>query len=241
MSLKRRRRNVPPDDGESNPTQILALSLFIMLLAFFIVLNSMSSFDEGKVDPIVASVERAFGTDILQDQLPQPSVTQSEQKDLGEGSTLEKMEALFAGQIPSAEIVVNERRGMMQVRMSRIDFDQAVEDVGAGATDMLFFKQLISLIKNEREGAPYRMDVYYEFSEAPSALYVSSSEVMRDMTREASGAVASLETAGLPPYMQGVGFQKGEEDTVQLMFRPYTPFNPDAGIDPLAPPEGGGG
>ena len=46
-----------PDKGSSQP---LFLSLFLLLLAFFIMLNALSTVEQGRSDRVMESVKRAF-------------------------------------------------------------------------------------------------------------------------------------------------------------------------------------
>lgn len=50
-----------PDKGASQP---LFLSLFLLLLAFFIMLNAMSTVEEGRSDRVLESVKRAFPSSV---------------------------------------------------------------------------------------------------------------------------------------------------------------------------------
>ena len=50
-----------PDKGTSQP---LFLSLFLLLLAFFIMLNAMSTVEEGRSDRVLDSVKRAFPSSV---------------------------------------------------------------------------------------------------------------------------------------------------------------------------------
>lgn len=56
MTFSRSERR-EPDKGSSQP---LFLSLFLLLLAFFIMLNAMSTVEEGRSDRVLESVKRAF-------------------------------------------------------------------------------------------------------------------------------------------------------------------------------------
>jgi hypothetical protein len=51
--MRSRRRKITQDESRSLGSQILGLTMFIMLLAFFIILNSISTFNQEKVMPCV--------------------------------------------------------------------------------------------------------------------------------------------------------------------------------------------
>ena len=72
--------------------QFLGLSLFIMLLSFFIILNAISSFEITKTQPILNSLSMTFASKQTDQQIiPGKVVSQSSQK--MEGSALDKIEA----------------------------------------------------------------------------------------------------------------------------------------------------
>ena len=52
------------NEGGDGPT-LLYLGVFILLLAFFILLNSVSHFHDGKVDAVIRSVDQTFSTQVL--------------------------------------------------------------------------------------------------------------------------------------------------------------------------------
>ena len=58
MALRSRKRNEKSDDGL---VQIMTISLFIILLAFFILLNSIARIDEKKIRRVVTSIVENFG------------------------------------------------------------------------------------------------------------------------------------------------------------------------------------
>ncbi len=63
MNFRRAERR-EPDKGSSQP---LFLSLFLLLLAFFIMLNAMSTVEEGRSTKVLESVKRAFPSALRQD------------------------------------------------------------------------------------------------------------------------------------------------------------------------------
>lgn len=63
MTFSRAERR-DPDKGSSQP---LFLSLFLLLLAFFIMLNAISTVEEGRSDRVMESVKRAFPSAVRSD------------------------------------------------------------------------------------------------------------------------------------------------------------------------------
>ena len=76
--MKHRRRKISGDSGGSSGGQLLAMSLFIMLLAFFIVLNAISNYENSKVKPVLQSIELTFASKITEEGNDKPYVAASE-------------------------------------------------------------------------------------------------------------------------------------------------------------------
>ena len=234
--VKRRRRRIGQTQQTSVSSQLLGLSLFIMLLAFFIVMNAISTFEETKVHPIMASLESVFAAKISQHDNYMPSVAESPEQSLNEGDTLERIKALFNAQIPGAEIVRSQRNGTMYVKMPWAAFKQAVLEVGqdnafekrsAGQPVNDFFKPtLIALVRSDQLGMPYSMDITLNVSKNPSDMQVDEPQKLKQYITEIGQITAMLENDGLPAKLLSAGMQKGEEGTVELFFRIHEPFNP---------------
>lgn len=230
-----RRRRVRSSYQESSSGKLMALSLFIMLLAFFIVLNTLSSYEDAKVTPIFESLEAAFASKITEDNDLRPSVTKDREHSINEGSTLDRIQALFRSRIPSKNIDRSKHKGTMQVVMSLELFEQSVmnlsegrqfgdhDDSGGGA---LFLPSLVALLRSNQLGTPYHMDIALNISGKPAFLQNNEPQKLSLVMKRASTFTNRIEQAGLPPKLMTIGLQEGKEDTVEILFRPYIPFSP---------------
>ena len=124
---KRRRRNETSNSARTG--QLMNLSLFIMLLAFFIVLNALSSYQENRVENVVDSVQHAFAKDVRQEDF-NPSIMPDPANSVNEGDTLERINALFQAQIRSYDKTMSSDRGIMLVKLPFEKFVQSVMAVG---------------------------------------------------------------------------------------------------------------
>lgn len=232
-----RRRRVSTGTEKSMAGQLLGLSLFIMLLAFFIVLNAISTFEENKVKPVMQSLEYTFAAKIRSrnQQTSEPSLRQDETLSTQEGDTLEQLENLFAAQIPNYEAVKNRRLGMMYIQVPYEEFEKAVMAIGAGpaeggdeapSSSRYFLPTLVGLLKSDQAGAAYRMDMILGTGENPSKLASDSPQQMERVMAGMSRIARRIESAGIPPRLLSAGLQKEEKDMVDLVFRPHIPFNP---------------
>lgn len=255
--MKRRRRRIQVESSGNQSEQLLSLSLFIMLLAFFIVLNSISSFEETKVKPIVSSIEQSFAIDETADADQAPSNQESKKASDKEGDTLDKLKALFSSYIPSYDSAANKREGTMYVRLPFADFENAVMAVGgdqaaqakAAAQSKMkgfFLPALLAVMRSDQYGTPYRMDMVMNIGENPAVMQNDEPQQAKRAMRRISRLSDRLERAGMPSKLQSIGLGDGPKDTIDLLFRRHVPYDPTGEEEPGAnnsdansPAEGG--
>lgn len=229
---KRRRRIIGGGTVVTLGSQLLSLSLFIMLLAFFIVLNAISSYEQTKVNPVVESISYAFASRLAAQQGDDhPSTGRSDETSSGEGDVLERMEALFTAEIPGAHTVVSQGRGEMYVRMPFDELEAAVIAAGrsagsSGVKKTPFLPTLVGLMKSDAAGRPYRMDMLLNIDANPAQMQNEKPGELGASLKRISRIAQRLESAGLSPRLISAGVQKGKDGTVELLFRRHIPFNP---------------
>lgn len=237
MHARRKRYNNNEAEQKSLGGQLLALSLFIMLLAFFIVLNSRASFEEMKALPIMQSLSQTFSSKIAEDQQDKPSITRSDQMGADEGDALERLGKLFNAEISTAEVVTNRQRGTMAVRVPRKDFEDAVANIGArratSAFGQSFLPMLASILRSDADH-PYRMDMTFPLPENPARMQNTQPQALAEAVKSASAYAMALERAGLPARLMTVGMRRddgsrGERDMVEIYIRPHIPYDPRGG------------
>lgn len=236
--MRNRRRSGSTGTARSPSGQLLGLSLFIMLLAFFIVLNAISSFEETKVNPIMENLSYTFSSRLLDKNIDHhPSERESEDTSLKEGETVDRLEALFTARIPSHDAVVSHRKGTMYVRVPYEDFKAAVmaagqrnalerQEDGAKFLSGFFLPALVSLMKNDAASIPYRMDIVLNVKTNPAVLANQQPKQLAAMVKDMSAIAGKIESAGLPARLVSTGLQKGKAGIVEILFRPHVPYNP---------------
>ncbi len=228
---QRRRRVIIQDPPKSIGGSLLGLSLFVMLLAFFMILNSMSSFEEQKTADIMRSIDDTFASKITQEGNEKPAITQSAEKNLHEGDTMERIDSLFKSQIPGYKVVKNKQRGMMQVQVTREDFEKAVKGLkngegGGSGFSAAFLPTLVSLMRTDMRGTPYRMEITYFTDENPARVQNQKPQRMAGLIRDIAAVAGDIEKAGLQAKLMTIGLQKGDPDMVDLVFQRHVPFDP---------------
>lgn len=207
--------------------QFLGLSLFIMLLSFFIILNTVSSFEDTKSRPVLNSLSLAFSNQEKRTEL-KPDVTKSEAEENNEGDTLEKLQAHFNAYITGAQIRKNRFGTMMHIRMPLEKFERAISmpALQGAASGSGFLPTLISLIQTRETEIPYRMDIVVNLENKPAFLQSKSPEIYNTNLKKAALFASSLESSGMQKKLMSVGLSKGSPGFVDIFFRRYEPFNP---------------
>ncbi len=215
--------------------QFLTLSLFIMLLSFFIILNTVSNFETLKSKPVLNSLALAFANREVEQDL-QPETIEAPEQAANEGDTLTKLDRLFNAQIIGAEVSRNRLGTIMHVRMSVKEFEKAISRSG-GQTDVVitpgtetsdgsFFPTLVSLVQSHNMGAPYRMDMVLNAKDAPAEMAKDNPEVLKSRIATIESFSKTLESFGLPKKFMSAGLRQGDPEMIDIYFKRYEPFNP---------------
>ena len=225
--MRGRRRRITEEDSKTLGSQIPSLSLFVIMLAFFIVLNAISTVKDEKVKPMLQAVEEAFASKINQVEDWESSSAPDEEKSINEGRVIDRMETMFTAHIAGIETQKDEGSGTLLMRMKYSDFTAAVTSVGANApanTD--FMRTLTSMLRSDAAHQPYRMDAFLQVGENPSTLQSEQPQKMAVLMRDLGVLAQHLEEAGLPQKLMTIGIEQGPEGMIELLFRPHVPYNP---------------
>jgi hypothetical protein len=223
--------------------QFLALSLFVMLLSFFIILNGLASFEDVKAKPVLNSVATAFSTrdTVIEDTVP-PAIIESTANSTREGDTLAQLQALFEANIAGIDVERNRLGTVMHVSMPLKKFENGIilpnpqagrkrEEAGG-----FLLPTLISLM-HSRESAPYDMDLILNLGTDPAQAGIDQPEALRDSLQTVSRIAQTLEDAGFPEELLTAGLGKGRAGYVDLYFRRHealapSPPSPRPGEEP---------
>jgi hypothetical protein len=209
--------------------QFLTLSLFIMLLAFFVVLNAMSTFDETKARPVMDSLFQAFtAREAVRDEqmdVLHPAFLETE------GSTLDQLQGFFRSEVPEAQIRKNRLGTIMQVRVPLSYFEHELASRGDGQGTGFggdFSQMLVSLMASSVK-VPYSMAMQINMKDSPSRAQNETPEIVTANLKKVAGFAERIEAAGLPKNLVTAGLGQGPEGTIDFYFRRYEPFHhPDS-------------
>ncbi|GJL84378.1 MAG: hypothetical protein DHS20C02_01530 [Micavibrio sp.] len=214
--------------------QFLALSLFIMLLSFFIVINAMSNFEEVKSRPVLNSISLAFSSKNLAEETA-PSFEETNEQHFNDGDAIDQVEALFKAQITGHKVTKNSLGTVMHIRLPLRSFERGVGAAGEVGKNPkkaqrgaggFFLTTLVSLLQARNTGIPYRMEMLLNMPRSPAETFNKSPRVVNEALQKVSGYAEQLEAAGLPRKLMSAGLTQGKDGYIDLYFRRYSAFNP---------------
>ena len=230
MRDKQRKRPESEDESNGLSEQLLSLSLFIVLLAFFIVLNGVSSMDEGKIRETVSSIGFAFGTRIEATggfEGTESSENENIDQSTNEGNVVERMQALFNASFPGHKPTVSEENGILHVQVPMDDFEAAINktlQLGSRALNAEYGEYLLAMLVvliNRAEDEPsYRMDIIYNIDSNPAELQNDSPQEIAQELARVSNMATNIQKIGLPPSLLSAGLSKGKHNTLDIYFYP---------------------
>ncbi|MGH1403511.1 MAG: flagellar motor protein MotB [Alphaproteobacteria bacterium] len=211
--------------------QFLSLSLFLMLLSFFIVLNAVSDPDEHRSQSVMNSLSMTFSNeDIPADASPSFDVSDILNKKR-EGDTLEALEGVFNAHISGFEAKRNRLGSVMHVRVPVGRFENAIDfpsipysEVAIG-TRGAFLPTMVTMLRSENGGQPYRMDMVLNVPQEPALYLRNNAKDFQDDLKLISDFALSIERAGMPKKMISAGMAKGDPSYMDLYFYRYKVFD----------------
>jgi hypothetical protein len=213
--------------------QFLTLGLFIMLLSFFIVLNSMSSFEDEKAKSVVDSIKETF---LEQKPMEEEMVAQqasAKGESFREGDALDNVKSLFQSTIPGIKATKNRFGNVMTVELPLDQFETALNAYksknaaaqNAGDTDLnARFTDILVALLDTKISMPYEMEILVSTPEGAQNMWSGNSSKALELIKRAGGFAETLESRGLDPKLVSPGVTQGPEGTVVLIFQHYEPL-----------------
>ena len=240
-----------PRKAKSNAmaNQFLALAMFIMLLAFFIVLNAISEFEEQKVTPVLSSIEKAFtgGSDILppkvtasQGEQPSDNETNEDKESTKEGSTLDEIEGFFSAQIPGLDsekvsdegtFIVHAKEPVLKFAVDHIEDTMVNPYIVKKEGFDYFLGGVLYLMVNNEKYKNYHIDIFLNTRKEPASNGFSKSKEAEKQVKLAAQLAEKLERSGLDTRYINIGLQKGKRGHTSIVFREYKGYTPIGGSD----------
>lgn len=195
-------------------SSILFLGLYLLLLAFFILLNGISKIEESKTKAVVGSLTATFRPEIGKGTgIDIPSMPSALDDFLAAQAFQNEVSSLFHAVIPLSEVRISRPGELMTVVMP-------VDALFETASDAIKDRRhaLVERIARALETAPkgQRYDVEFVVG-SPSPVDGDTAPPELGLARAAAFA-RSLEAAGAPESSLGVGLKPGAPGQVFIAF-----------------------
>lgn len=215
----------------SMANQYLSLSLFLMMLSFFIIMNGTASFEDSKARPVMSSLSLAFSNSTLdKGQAPLEDFVPHTFK--GEGETIERIQALFNASIPDVQAKKNRLGNMLRIRLPVRSFELGIAQGEANQNSSYtgekgkFLPMLVALLQKQDTSVPYRMDMILAVPDDPAAIAVTNAALLAEKTQSISTLARTLVLSGIPSGLIGVGLERGENGFLDIYFRRLESYEP---------------
>lgn len=215
-------------DDSGDGSQVLALGLFIMLLAFFIVLNSLSTFDETTAAPVLASLERTFAPRVYRQDVGQTQVIAPAQGSQ-DGGSLERISGMFTARIPGIKLA-REREGVLHVRVPTKGLFNAIGALSViseyDKDEYVAYRDIfVAVLASQNTKQPLRMDFTINLPSNPADPEKGTDNLDAQAVVQASKMAAILQKNGLPVNLFSFAYRKGARGKTDITFGVYEPYD----------------
>lgn len=206
--------NTPTAQEENqNGTVFVFLSLFLLVLAFFIVLVSISSFEVNKSKAVMKSLTTTFTT-IVPTGAEVSDFTAKEGEVLAGSAFQEKITGLFATAFQVAKVEIVKPGRLMQVDMPASALFAGGED-RVRATALPFLDRMVAALGGRLPGMRYDVEFVIGAGKAPAAML----PVARTLELARAGAFArEMLARGAPPESISIGLAPADPATLTMRF-----------------------
>ncbi len=206
-------------DREGSSNIVLLLSLMLILLAFFILLNSLSKFETGRARAVIESVNRAFNGKIeSEDRSPAYSVLLGALPEVE--AKLREVASLFEAIVPSTRVKRIRRAKAVRVELPAASLFQPAEVRLRPRSEFLIQRFARLLARDPRGGPSYDLEVLLGVGAPPAggARPVTPDPRSLEVRRAALLAQRLIEE-GLTPPALSIGLLPRQPGTVRFVVR----------------------
>ncbi|MGF1612238.1 MAG: hypothetical protein ACFCUQ_22795 [Kiloniellales bacterium] len=223
--------------SRSDPNIVAMLSLYLLLLAFFILLNALSKLEDDRTRTVLKSVNEAFNGNVQSlDSVKSYSAA------LGpldqSGGLLSDIQKLFESSIPAAETEMSDSGTLMRLTLdSESLFRPGRPEVQPKRK--AFLEQLAKILMTERnDGLVFELEVMHGVPEDKAGIVAEAGPRSLEV-RRMGVLVSAFESLTLPPPQLSVGISPGHPNEVLLIIRVFEKQAEPIELAPTEPLNGG--
>jgi hypothetical protein len=193
----------------------ISLSLFIILLAFFLVLNSHSDFEQGRVGAVLSSVEQTFTTKIFDDGAG-PSFVADLSQGRGNGFATEDMANLFRSSMAGVEPYLMPSKEFLSVELSPTEFKNMTLSLGENEVPSTVAAMVSRALEGSDKSVPnLQIEIWVKQNDSEQKNHLKTADQF----------VQNLIARGVAPARASIGTSSAvSTGKILLLFRPYSPY-----------------
>jgi|TARA_R110002096_G_scaffold435927_1_gene664304 hypothetical protein len=205
--------NAPGDKKPGGDTTSLFVSLYLIILAFFMVLNSISNQSQTKVKSATDSVSRAFDNPFAP-EADFIDVSEADDSQLPNDEFYEQLQGVFASLIGFDKKFPTQGGNVIRVEFNQSDVYEEQSSVFRPDQEAFFF-QLSRFLQSESIGTVREIEyIVYTGDNFPSG-----PEYWLDTSILRSGAIIKKMTSmGVRPDQLSMGVAPGDADLLKISF-----------------------
>ncbi len=213
------------NDGKERDLNLVAmLSLYLLLLAFFILLNALSRLESDRTRTVIESINEAFDG-----QVRAPSSAKPYSAALGPledaAALIEELRQLFDSMLPAIASETAADGPVLRLELSAEVLFMPRSSALRGGRAPLIERIARALRKAENAGLFVELELFHGLAAAPSAAQAAAGLEVQRM----GVLVRAFAERGVPAERLSVGVLADKAGIVQLIFRVYR--EPPAQID----------
>jgi hypothetical protein len=210
--------------ANSSGVQSLALALFLVILAFFIMLVSISTFEDEKVSSALQSVQQQFRSGGESERTDSMIDPQAEARAL-QTAFLERLRSLLASEIASARAEADPDGTVLYLAFPASQFFAPGSVVLRGERTALF-EGIAQIIEERPAGSDVTLEVFFDSNGLAPTTNGPQMEV-----RQAAAIGADLVARGVLKEFVSVGLRPGSAGVIEFIFRLRTGSEPLFGVN----------
>ena len=199
-------------EGSGDSGIVLLLSLNLILLAFFILLNALSRFDENRTRVVIDSVNQAFHGELA--TLNVPGLLNGSPGLLPESEALaNEVGSLFESIVPAVRSTHTDRARVVHIDLPVDVLFKAGEGTLRPERHQLIRRLAKALLRRNARDLVYELAFLHG---VPGAATGAAAEYPVEVTR-AAGMAGFLTREGLSPALLSIGLQPGRPAMVEFV------------------------
>ena len=207
-------------------SQFLFLSLFLILLAFFIALTAGANFDDDRTDPILNNLEKVFPVKHFRG-VSLPSQIRGQTLGPYAGQAISNAEHVFTANSFPFKARTSRERGALVVTLRTQDLQEMLEIIPAQIVTerqrQLFYANLATLTQPGSSGyAGFLMGIEVYTGSHPARLTTEDRTELNSTVKLAEDYALGFIKSGIQADRIFTLIQKGDTDTVRLIFTPLS-------------------